>query len=159
MASYDRAVPWADWADGLAELCFHLCEADDIFPRLVGRIGAGDLHRRAYDAGNRFDCLSADPPQARLEIGLSASTKLLVLNGRPFVEAAYSTLLGRPADESGLAFYLSEIESGVDKREVIRALATSPEGRAKGVQLEGLAELIAPPSPERKSLFARFLRH
>jgi glycosyltransferase involved in cell wall biosynthesis len=158
----DRAVSWADWADGLAELCLRLCEAHDIFPRLVGRIGAGDLLRRAAVVSEQptvFIPLPADPPPPSPRTQTLELLELLALEGRAFVEAAYSILLCRGADASGLAFYLSEIESGVDKREVIRALATSPEGRAKGVQLDGLAEMIAPPSPARKSLFARFLRH
>ena len=146
----------------ICELCLRLCEADDIFPRLVGRIGASDLHRRAVQATAKANgpiAIPADPARASYRNRTLSLLEVLALEGRPFVVPADSTLLRRPADESGLAFYLSEIESGVDKREVIRALATSPEGRAKGVQLEGLAELISPPSPVRKSLFARFLKH
>ena len=82
----------------------------------------------------------------------------MALESRDFVEAAYATLLCRPRT-MGLAFYVSEIESGLAKRDVLQALATSPEGRAKGVQLEGLSELVVPSKPARKSLFGRILRN
>ena len=85
--------------------------------------------------------------------------ELLSLEGRAFIEAAYRRLLCRAADASGLAFYVSEIESGVPKHHILQALATSPEGRAAAAHLEGLAELIAPKASERKSLFARILRN
>ena len=85
--------------------------------------------------------------------------ELMALEGRPFVEAAYRRLLCRAADASGLAFYVSEIESGVPKHHILQALATSPEGRAAAVHLDGLSELIEPRPSGRKSLFARILRN
>jgi O-antigen biosynthesis protein len=63
--------------------------------------------------------------------------ELMSLEDRAFVEAAYLRLLRRAADPSGLAFYVSEIEKGVPKQHVLQALATSPEGRAVGAELDG----------------------
>ena len=164
-ATYHEAVKWSDWADGVGELCLRLCKAEDLFPRLVRRIQAGDLMRHAASASQNGGLLSDSQAHVGGVPDATATTKrrlslkqLMMLDGREFVEAAYRTLLCREADQSGLAFYVSEVEGGIDKREVLRALATSPEGRAKATQIDGLSELLGPPrSLARKSLLARLL--
>ena len=159
-----RAVKWSDWADGVARLCLQLADANDLFPRLVRRIEAGDRLRRAAGEVKAIAVPAAALSSDLADVSKSPTQRLtlqqlLALEGRAFVEAAYQMLLLREADQSGRAFYVSEIENGVAKREVIQALATSPEGRSKAVHIEGLAELLAPSQKGRKSLFARFLQH
>ncbi len=44
-----------------------------------------------------------------------------------FVAKAYEALLGRAADPGGLAFYAGEIESGIDRRNVVDSLLGSAE--------------------------------
>jgi GT2 family glycosyltransferase len=161
----DRTLRWSDWADKLAELCVAALEANDIFTRLQRRLRAGDLLRsevRAVELEHAAG-LVMPAPSGHHETGAVESPltleHLMALDGREFVEAAYRCLLRRAADASGLAFYVSEIESGLAKRDVLQALAMSPEGRTAGVQLIGLDELIAPKAKERRSLFARIMRN
>lgn len=67
---------------------------------------------------------------------------LLSLGDEDFVLQAYRSLLGREADESGLASYLRQVRQGVDKSALLVALAKSSEGSKRGVQVEGLATLL-----------------
>jgi GT2 family glycosyltransferase len=56
-----------------------------------------------------------------------------------FVVNAYHHILAREPDRMGLAHYLLELRSGLsDRIEVIGNLRFSPEGRAKGVKVDGL---------------------
>ena len=52
-----------------------------------------------------------------------------------FVALAYECLLGRPADQGGLAHYSGAIESGGDRAAVLRALAGSEEFEARRTQV------------------------
>jgi SAM-dependent methyltransferase len=52
-----------------------------------------------------------------------------------FVALAYECLLGRPADEGGLAHYSGAIDSGGDRVAVLRALAGSEEFAARRTQV------------------------
>jgi len=84
--------------------------------------------------------------------------ELMALDGQAFVEHAYATLLLRSPDPSGGAFYLGELRRGVPKQEILRALASSDEGRACGADLPGLKELPRPQEKPRRNLFAKLLR-
>lgn len=75
--------------------------------------------------------------QRRLKIPSTAS-ELLDLRGRPFLEAAYLSILGRPADPEGVTFYLSALERGMSKTTILGALRSSAEGRAYGMNLPGM---------------------
>jgi hypothetical protein len=68
---------------------------------------------------------------------------LLALDGRRFVEHAYATLLCRPVDEAGMQGYISQLELGVHKVDILMALANSPEGRLREVNLLGLDQMGA----------------
>jgi hypothetical protein len=68
---------------------------------------------------------------------------LLTLDGHAFVEHAYATLLRRPADAAGLGAYLSQLELGAHKVDLLHALATSSEGRLRDVMLPGLDQMVA----------------
>jgi hypothetical protein len=65
---------------------------------------------------------------------------LLKMDGREFVEHAYATLLGRPADETGLRENCGYLECGTHKVDILQALVNSPEGRSRAVRLAGLEE-------------------
>jgi hypothetical protein len=58
------------------------------------------------------------------------------------VKHAYATVLLREADESGLGFYLSELNNGASKADILDALSNSPEGRSRNVRLAGLERNI-----------------
>ena len=53
----------------------------------------------------------------------------LALHGEAFVRAAYREVLGREADGSGLANYLTQLDRGRSKTTILLALRFSPEGR------------------------------
>jgi hypothetical protein len=138
-----RGPSWDDWSDGVARMCLELAAGDDVFARLEARVEAGD-RLRCWLQGRPATAPSGGPaaPSAAAATPRDLPA-LLALEGREFVEHAYATLLQRPADDSGLAFYAAELERGGAKAEVLRALSDSPEGRARAVRLDGLAELVA----------------
>ena len=55
-----------------------------------------------------------------------------------FIHTAYKILLGRPADQNGLDYYLKYIRKGGRKEDVLAYLRFSPEGRAKNVKIRGV---------------------
>lgn len=57
---------------------------------------------------------------------------LMAYHDRQFVELAYQLILGRPADDSGLAHHLQDLRSGESRREIAFRIATSEEASAKG---------------------------
>ena len=48
---------------------------------------------------------------------------------KKFLEAAYQTLLDRPADESGLNAYIKRLAEGTSRDTILVDLESSPEGR------------------------------
>lgn len=53
-----------------------------------------------------------------------------------FVRAAYQTMLGRPPDPSGGAFYLASLGSGaIERTELLDRLRESPEGAAYAAEI------------------------
>lgn len=61
------------------------------------------------------------------------------LDGDAFIANAYSVLLGKGVDESGLAHYRHRMHSeNASKRDVILEIRNSPEGLDKGVNIIGL---------------------
>ena len=164
-AKHDRGLSWDDWSDKLADFCLSLADREDVFERLVRRIAAGDRLRRAA----RGNCLareaqpSAAPPAPSPVAAAPNSAQavdlktLLAHGGRAFVEHACATLPCRPADTSGRQFYFAQMESGIEKAEILNALATSPEGRVRDVKLAGQDELTrqrrTKPVPLLKRIF------
>ena len=63
---------------------------------------------------------------------------LLGLDGTAFIEAAYSTLLGRAPDEAGVAYITRGLVNGRSKVELLGELAGSAEGRQSGRVVAGL---------------------
>jgi GT2 family glycosyltransferase len=156
-----RGASLDDWADGLADFCLSLAARNDIFERLVGRLKAGDRLRRAA-RGDALTQEAADEPRratwapARLSRAKPVDLEsLLAMDGREFVEHAYATLLRRPVDEGGLQTYLGQLELGVDKVDLLESLANSAEGRLRGVELPGLAEIAAELRRSRLPLLKR----
>jgi GT2 family glycosyltransferase/glycosyltransferase involved in cell wall biosynthesis len=163
---------WNDWADGLGEMCLRLAKSDEVFGRLARRVYHGDLLRqaRAYresaeGTAQRVQPAPPAPPvstefsgQSTVERPKQRLETLLALDGRQFVQAAYGALLLREADQHGLDFYTTEVESGVGKLKVLEVLSQSAEGRAKGVVLEGLREAAAAEHVSRPLSLRRLLR-
>ncbi|MBW8778111.1 MAG: glycosyltransferase [Burkholderiales bacterium] len=158
-----RAMDWDDWCDELTDFCVSLTRRDDIFPRLVERIRSADLIRRAQRGDGVLPAASvataqtaiADVPSDARSITLDA---LMALEGSDFVEHAYATLLLRPADPSGLKFYINELRTGLGKADILKALHTSAEGRSRDVRLEGLDDVIRQARGRRRKPFLKRLR-
>ena len=86
------------------------------------------------------------PPKLRLQPDFEPRSEhryhindLLRFHDRVFVQAAYRAVLKRSADETEMVRDLTRLRSGnINKVDLLAALRLSPEGRAKGVQLDGL---------------------
>jgi glycosyltransferase involved in cell wall biosynthesis len=68
--------------------------------------------------------------------------ELLDLDDDSFVQAAYLTVLGREADQEGLAYYLRRARSGIGKLHILGQLRHSPEGRSRATNVSGLDKAI-----------------
>ena len=85
--------------------------------------------------------------------------QLLKFHDEDFVRCAYLSVLGRPADPSGLAAYLRHVRRGADKKDLLVALATSPEGEYFAAErMPGLKELVEAARHKRRSLLSRVVR-
>jgi GT2 family glycosyltransferase len=58
-----------------------------------------------------------------------------------FLSRLYGTLLLREPDPEGFKNYLSELERGVSREDVVLSVSTSPEAQKIGARLQGLTEL------------------
>jgi GT2 family glycosyltransferase len=152
----DGAESWHDWVDGFARFCETLVEQDEIFDRLARRIQSGDMLRKAQ----LLDRLqSAAPPTATKGNGAEITGKtrngaftdehgrqwhrahhvkqLLGRDGEAFVYSAYVTLLNRLPDSDGLVNYLTELQSGISKLQIVSRLRNSTEGQRSRLPLAG----------------------
>jgi hypothetical protein len=68
---------------------------------------------------------------------------LLAADGSTFIELAYLVILGREADDDGRAYYGQRVAAGESKAMVLADLCTGPEVQARGINLPGLAQLLA----------------
>jgi GT2 family glycosyltransferase len=160
--SDEEADTWDDWVDGFAEYCLQLLEQGDLFERVVHRIQAGDLLRKA----EMFDRLQAtsqapqpaatasNPAAARVEAGTIIDAQgrswlpakhvkeLLDLDDEEFIYGAYVTIFRRLPDSEGLVNYLTELQSGVGKLEIVSRLRQSTEGRKYGHSLSGYTSIV-----------------
>ncbi|WP_263147426.1 class I SAM-dependent methyltransferase [Pseudomonas sp. RIT-PI-AD] len=81
------------------------------------------------------------PPERPPALVAHSLAELLSLEGRQLVESAYLTLLGRPADPEGCAYYLGRLLDGsCSKRDLVFALRHSAEGQAANQELSGLRQ-------------------
>lgn len=56
-----------------------------------------------------------------------------------FIRAAYLSVLDREPDKDGMTCYLSMLQDGASKAEILGRLRKSPEGRKRGAKIKGLA--------------------
>lgn len=74
---------------------------------------------------------------------LSSSAELVCLHDEAFIQAAYESLLGRPADEAGLAYYLARLRTGYSKLSILRQLRSSEESRQYAHGIADLDKVLA----------------
>jgi len=158
----EGAETWDEWVDGFADFCSRLLEHDDLFERVVRRIQGGDLLRKA-EMHDRLQAVSPAPrvvtkddvpasanmhaktmtdAQGRRWLPATHVKELLHLNGEEFVYGAYVTLLRRLPDSDGLVNYLSELQSGISKLDIVSRLRKSSEGRKCAHALSGYRSII-----------------
>lgn len=68
-------------------------------------------------------------------IGQPDLNRLMLYHDQQFVEMAYGLILGRPADDEGLAHFLHCIRSGESRREVAFRIGNSAEARERGFDI------------------------
>jgi GT2 family glycosyltransferase len=160
----EGAESWDEWVDGFAKFCLTLLDRDDIFERVVRRIKAGDLLRKA-ELLERLLTASQAPraapvtdvaavrvseekitgitdPQGRSWLPVRHARDLLALNGEEFIYGAYVTLFKRLPDSDGLGNYLTELQSGISKLEIVCRLRKSSEGRKYPHSLTGYRSIV-----------------
>ena len=112
---------------------------------------------KLYSLGNQNHAVA--PERSRQADTSSISlNRLLSLSGDEFLRAAYLKVLGRPADEAGLATYRDAIRSGAEPAQVLVDLRASGEGRAYGVEMPAIDRLVARSRRLRNPVLRPFLR-
>lgn len=114
---------------------------------LLGRletIAAGpprDAHGQAHQALTMVPVVLPGAP-ASAEGPARSVRALLGAGDSLFIDACFRTLLGRPADPAGSAFYLGQLHDGKSREAVLRDIARSAEARSHGADLAGLAAFL-----------------
>jgi len=88
------------------------------------------LHTYQEQLGDNSIPLYEPAPEEQAPAAPHSLHQLYSLEGRQFIEHAFQTLLGRPADPQGLQHYLAQLLNGEEKSSIVAALAYSAEGRA-----------------------------
>lgn len=101
--------------------------------------------------------VASAPAPSITSVAPAATGELLALHDVAFVQAAYRVLLGREADDSGLAAFVAQVRQGDDKALVMARLALSEEGRQRRVKLAGLDELLRAHAPRSRAWPVRAL--
>jgi glycosyltransferase involved in cell wall biosynthesis len=153
---------WDEWVDGFAKFCLELVEQEDVFERLVRRIQGGDLLRKAEmldrlqtaSPAHQAETTGVIPATANAEDKIFTDMRgrkwspvrhvreLLNLNGEEFIYGAYVTLFRRLPDSDGLVNYLTELQSGISKLEIVSRLRKSSEGRKYARSLAGYRSIV-----------------
>ncbi|WP_297804122.1 glycosyltransferase [uncultured Brevundimonas sp.] len=118
-----------------------------VCPPLEGAV----LKERAIPAVSHAGSEPAEPEGSQAMFGeIVTVSDLLSLDGKDFVSTAYRKILLREADTGGMATYLKLLDAPRGKEKVIHSLATSPEGKSKGLNVPGLLEFLQAYKPAKK---------
>ena len=77
-----------------------------------------------------------------LQSSIDSVEEILELHDEAFVKAAYRSILGRTPDLGGLQNYLAQVRAGVNKAQILRELAQSPEGVATTRGPSGIQHIL-----------------
>jgi hypothetical protein len=153
------ADDWDAWVDGFASFCKTLVDEEGIFDRVLRRIRDADLIRKSElldrlraeaspgltatpiqnptaDTAIEKNGAIADPHGRRWQPARHVK-HLLDLDGEAFVYCAYVTIFKRLPDSDGLVNYLSELQAGVSKIQILSRLRNSSECRRSRHSLAG----------------------
>jgi glycosyltransferase involved in cell wall biosynthesis len=76
------------------------------------------------------------------KVRVSSMEGLFKLHGEAFLSEAYALLLGRKPDSEGMKHYLSKLNAGVSKTEILEALKVSKEAKNFNAKLPKLDAII-----------------
>jgi len=99
-------------------------------------------------------------PSANLAAALYASNEFYDGAGGTadaYVKVVYVSLLERPADAAGLAYWTKKIESGAPRSSIARSFYLSTESNARRVRAIYLRLLLRPPTPDVLKTWSRTL--
>jgi FkbM family methyltransferase len=100
---------------------------------------------------NPLDCPPLDLQALSASVGapmftdegpITSVPQLLAPHDRMFIHTAYQSVLGRPPEPEGEAYYLARLRSGVHKLAILKQLRRSPEGRTSVQSVAGLDRAI-----------------
>lgn len=95
--------------------------------------------------------------KARQDKGAENLAVLLQGDDLMFLDSLYNTLLLRAPDDDGLKNYLSQLERGALREDIVADVASSEEGRRIDARLPGLEKLLAARKRRRsKGIFSWF---
>ena len=117
----------------------HLYEPKSGAETLAEKVAEG-ARRKNLDPVSAKNPVLPPPPEFRSHVdGSYRASDFRQFHDREFVQMAYNAILKRPSDPEGLEYYLGQLRSGnLDQIEILSRLRFSPEGRAKGVLINGL---------------------
>jgi SAM-dependent methyltransferase len=95
-----------------------------------------EVARYQAGVGQQRAALQAQLPTA--EPGEESLQALLALDGLTFVDAAYRTILGRAADDAGIAYFMQAIADSTSKIVLLGELQRSKEAGQTGRRIPGL---------------------
>lgn len=86
-----------------------------------------------------YETAAIQPPFVPNLEGRYSVHQLMAYHDGAFIQVAYASLLGREPDPQGFEHYLELLHQGRSKAEILGAIRDSEEGRARGIQVDGLA--------------------
>ena len=140
----------------------------EIRAEVGARLDGADEPDDAEDGGDGRGAFAANalPPLGRIgEFSAPLASKpryrlddFLAFHDEDFIRNAYRALLGREPDPEGASRYLARIRAGeLSRIEVLGRIRYSPEGKAAGVSVDGLAVPFGWRTARRVPLLGRLL--
>lgn len=129
------AVRWLIGARQVSEMAGHQAAALEWCkharaPALEADLGGDDCTRNYAPQDLYAHPISVGEPMLVDEGPITSVAQLLAPHDRSFIHAAYRSVLGRPPEPEGEAYYLARLRSGVHKLDILKQLRHSPEGRS-----------------------------
>jgi hypothetical protein len=130
------ACDWGQWANGFSDLISTSINGDAIYSLLVNRIRDGDRLRENFQLNQLLNNHHHESPVNINSLHNQNNTEtvsindLLRLDGESFICEAYRKILWRECDSSGLKHYISELNRGLSKTEILKNISRSKESKS-----------------------------